>query len=165
MGTSTGHQYIWNNTIIGPSPSSANTAAIWCYGGVSSTRRCTLLNNVVTSEYKLITSSTAILDPGSPDYNVYGDCTSDSCFGSWATFAAYRAANPTIDAHSVYVADPLLNADGSPRLGSATLNAGTNLTAFCNTLDASVQTACKADINGTARPTSGAWDAGAFEAG
>ena len=162
VGTSTGHQYIWNNTIIGPSPSSANTAAIWCYGGVSSTRRCTLLNNVVTNEYKLIAPSTAVLDAGSPDYNVYGGCTSDACFGSWATFSAYQAANPTIDVHSSFVANPLLNPDGSPQGGSAVLNAGTNLTGFCNTLDSSVQTACKEDINGAMRPGSGPWDAGAY---
>ena len=159
IGTSTGHSLAYNNTLIGPSGSAANTSGLSCYGGVSMTRHCSIFNNVVTTEYEEIGDLDAVEDPGSPDYNVYANCTSDNCFDGYSTFSAYRVANPGLDSHSVYAAGADLDSNGVPQSGSPALNAGINLSNLCT---GSLTPLCS-DITGHPRPTTGRWDAGAYE--
>lgn len=51
---------------------------------------------------------------------------------------------------------------GKEKAGSPTINSGTNLTSFCTGLAISGNP-CLFDIFGAARPSSGAWDVGAFQ--
>ena len=62
------------------------------------------------------------------------------------------------DAHSSYTANPNVGSDGTPQAGSPVFGAGTNLSALCTGILASLCT----DYNGALRPTTGSWTVGAF---
>jgi len=85
------------------------------------------------------------------DYNAYADSgTSTNCFGSPANscnFATWQGGGK--DAHSVF--------NGGSAVGSNVSGVGTNLTSLCT---GALTPLCQ-DINGNARPSVGAWDAGA----
>lgn len=82
------------------------------------------------------------------DYNVY--------YNTGSTLADIQAASGS-DTHSV-VGDPQLNTNFTLQSGSAAIGAGANLTSLNIA-------ALDADRAGTARPSTGAWDAGAYSSG
>ena len=171
VGMAVGHTYTWNNTVLSYSSSASNSGLLGCYQGAGApARSCSLENNVASTSNQLANWTNASFDSGSPDYNVYSDCQGTSCFSadgagecgqnySLSQFANYRSCTGA-EAHSIAVASAKLNADGSPQAGSPVLAAGTNLTALCT---GDLTPLCS-DINGRTRPTSGPWDAGAYQA-
>jgi hypothetical protein len=101
------------------------------------------------------------------DYNLYDDLNIDGggnnlfgwkgpIFGSLLSFQS--ACN--CDAHSIVAPLSLIKMDssGHPLNGSATIGKGTNLTSLGIT-------ALNKDKNGNTRPSSGAWDVGAYSSG
>jgi hypothetical protein len=152
-GLFSGHNYVFNNTII----STAGTGSGLCYASNSDISAVDFRNNAVTGCNQLV----AITTPFTPNYNTYGNggsnafvCNSNyynaSQFASWQSCVAG-------DANSSYNASLSLNTDGSPQSGSPVINAGTNLTSLGIT-------PLNSDINGNARPSSGAWTTGAINA-
>jgi hypothetical protein len=112
---------------------------------------------------------------GGLDYNFYGispttgqyfvkTCGSSCAFVNFATWKGLFAVGSNQEANSVtdipgnFAIDPVT---GVPGTGSTLLNRGANLTALCSGNLASL---CQ-DINGAARPSSGAWTPGAVQSG
>jgi hypothetical protein len=150
-GLFSGHNYVFNNTII----STAGTGSGLCYASNSDISAVDFRNNAVTGCNQLV----AITTPFTPNYNTYGNggsnafvCGSNyynaSQFSSWQSCVAG-------DANSSYNSTLSLNTNGSPQSGSPVINAGTNLTSLGIT-------PLNSDINGNARPSSGAWTGGAY---
>ncbi len=73
----------------------------------------------------------------------------------------------THDAHSqmAILSAYKMNADGSLQSGSAAVGAGTNLSSICSGQANPGLGALCSDKAGNSRPTSGSWDAGAFNSG
>jgi hypothetical protein len=76
---------------------------------------------------------------------------------SYNTLSSWTAASG-FDANSI-TGNPSLNSDGTLGANSAARSLGTNLTSLCS----GTLTALCSDKNGNARPSTGAWDAGAFQ--
>lgn len=102
------------------------------------------------------------------DYNLYanGPTVAWTCTKSSPnkTFAEWRTCIGG-DNHSKTAASAKMNSEGELESGSPAKEAGTNLTSICEAGLSSVpaaETACKENILGEPRPTSGAWNAGAY---
>ena len=102
----------------------------------------------------------------------YTNCTGSSCAGNGflnftsTDFAVFEASahetggvfGDTVEPNGTY-----FNAStGATTYGSPTIAAGTNLTSLCTSLGISGNP-CLGDIAGTPRPSSGAWDIGAYQ--
>jgi hypothetical protein len=101
------------------------------------------------------------VDEDSPSYS------GDGFYDYWQP-CTMAGLGSEADAHGLAVASADVNSNGSLQLGSPAIEAGANLTSLCNnsglpTSPVDVETACKDDINGIARPASGNWDIGAFQ--
>ena len=104
----------------------------------------------------------------------YENCTGASCTGNdflnfnSGGFAAFESGAPEtggVFEDSVEPNGTYLNATtGAEISGSPTIAAGTNLTSLCTSLGISGNP-CNLDITGNARPSSGAWDIGAYQYG
>lgn len=145
----------FNNTIVGPSGSAT--------GFQPSGTNVTIENNIISSFPNLLNLNgnigTTLI---ALDYQAYGNT---SGFNSWVgpvdtgSFTTWLAGC-SCDTHSAYAASLNLNADGSPMASASNvIGKGLNLTASCSGVLASL---CS-DINGVARPSSAAWDIGAFQ--
>ena len=160
----------YNNTIIGTG-SVDNTE---CYAiGTSSASTATLTweNNIVSGCGDPISLGTNG-SSGTINNNFYGTvpCSGGNCWkwhGAWqGSFAAWKTAC-SCDGNSPQNSTPLLNADGSPQVGSPVIHNGTtnflNLTATATGNLASLQN----DAIGTVRPNTSTfnWDAGAIQFG
>lgn len=66
------------------------------------------------------------------------------------------------DAHAI-TSDPLVNSNYTLQSGSPARSAGTNLTSICQGQPVPGLGALCQDKNGTSRPSTGAWDAGAYQ--
>lgn len=161
--TATGGQF-YDNTVIGNSTISSGNGNT-CVA-INQTTSMSVENNVIEGCYTLVSLN------ASPtftvlDYNTYQDAGSD--FSSTTTLCwngasfcttnlATWKSNSGGDAHAQLktAAQINLSSIGQPLSGSAVIGAGTNLTSLgISALDF--------DKAGTARPSSGAWDAGAYE--
>jgi hypothetical protein len=124
----------------------------------------------------LLNSSTLLNLAGSAtslspfDYNAYGPALSSNIWVyrgadyNGSQFSAWKTASGE-GSHSFYNGSGLtLNASLQPQTGSPLIAAGVNVcvvnASFCTSYPA-----IKSDIAGTVRPTSGAWDIGAYQAG
>jgi hypothetical protein len=128
----------------------------------------TILNNIFQGTGNcadvVVTSGGAIV---SSNYNDYYGCTSVGYLGStyYATLARWAAVTGG-DANSTS-ANPLLNTSSTPPLQLSSTSAsayrtGENLTSLCSGQpDPGLGALCY-DIKGTARPSTGAWDMGAY---
>lgn len=150
----TGTEHALNNTFDGLNTGGdGNNSGFNCCAG--NTGASTLENNAFTTFHRF-----ASIDPTvftTIDYNLYANGGDWGCGGGQATFAGWKTC-VSGDAHGANPGSLSLNSDGSPQGGSPVLAAGVNLTSLCTGL---VVPLCS-DINGAARPTSGAWDVGAF---
>jgi hypothetical protein len=110
---------------------------------------------------------------GAIDYNLVGDGANSGNMENYGyqgnnaqTLTAWRAIalrNATVhDANSqlVPISGMLLSNDGHPQAGSPVIGKGANLTSLCT--GGAINALCQ-DKAGTPRPTSGAWDIGAYQ--
>jgi hypothetical protein len=150
------NNFVYNNSIFGPD--SIND------GGVCVTEKVQgkFENNFVAGCNALILSG-GLAPTMTMDYNVYANCSNSyNCwsFGSADTsnFATWQGTYG-YDSHSVNDQASTtggLNSSGVPQAGSPVIGAGTNLTNLGIT-------ALDSDLAGNARPSTGAWDIGAYE--
>lgn len=153
-GVDSGYQ-IYNNTFIG-------TAADTC-AGTSSSPDITFINNVVSGcgTLQYIASGGSFASGGLHN-NIYANCGGGNCFaygGNYSSsFSTWQSETGQDASPSAYVANANLSATGVPQSGSAAIGAGANLTSSCT----GTLTALCSDLAGNARPSSGAWTAGAY---
>jgi len=167
LGAYSGEPHIYNNTLIG-----------------SGRGQCEVINdhvaaemrfkdNVVTSCPMLIEAEKERLAANGMEYNLWANAGSSN--------EAFICLNPDEhhydlvellgwescvgDAHSITTSNAKLDlqetvgAQGKPEAGSPALDAGANLTSLCPSTPE--EALCK-NINGEARPSTGAWDIGAY---
>lgn len=145
-----------NNTIIGQATSDT---CLWIDGLAGSTIRAE--NNVITNCGTIFATRTVSYF-SAVDYNIYAgpanEPWTDQSLPAWySTLAAWRT-RCACDANAVYNASasyPNLAATGIPNVGSPVIGVGVNLTSLGIA-------ALNSDKAGVARPSSGAWDAGAY---
>ena len=155
----------YNNTV-----QSISTNSDVCVG-TSSSPNVTYINNVATgcTQGLMYLNGGSVLSGGLHN-NIYaagpGNCASggDDCWrygsNSWqGTFSTWQSQSGQDASPSAYVTSANLTSSGVPNSGSAVLGAGANLTSLCT---GNLAPLCS-DINGNARPSSGAWDVGAYE--
>jgi hypothetical protein len=137
-------------------------------------------------------STTGTYAAGTPDYDAYvrggdnafstnGPSGANCTFMPFSAFSSWKSCMGGIESHGdTFATDSAagINGDGSLGSGSALIGAGNNLTTICNTLPTTpvnVQAACEttytgpptgggagSSTSGSARPTSGAWNIGAY---
>ena len=178
--TNLGSMLLANNTMIGNYPT--DTGASGACLAFDFSNDVTIENNACGGFAPLIAQkSNYNTYTANPDYNFWEDCGGGAgCFQangvSSASFATWQAGGN--DAHgganlssTTYFG---LNSNctaGSvgqncaPQSGSPLIAAGKNLYSVCSGQSNPGLGALCYDITGAARPTSGAWDAGAFNAG
>lgn len=162
--------YIYNNTFLGYSSSPGGMFANDTGGGDTGMY---LSNNIfayAASALWMPSSSSPI----AVDYNDYYDITgsgvscawgiSSSCVstGGSSSFSTWQGDG--YDTHGTY-ANPNLNSSYIPQSGSAAISLGTNLYSTCNGQPNPGLGALCYDRAGNQRPSSGAWDAGAYSSG
>jgi hypothetical protein len=147
-----------NNTLYGD-PANQNGV---CYNTSTPVSGLSIVNNVMTGCGELISISSALMAAQQPDYNVYANSGSSAfvCNGNFYSAAQFSSWKSCIgaDAHSSYQSSAKLNSDLTLQAGSPAIGAASNLSSQCVGVAAPLCT----DKVGNARPTSGAWDAGAF---
>ncbi len=147
------NESVYNNTFIG----GPNDVCM----GISNAQNAAFKNNVVSGCNQLIyiASGGATFVPGGLNDNVYANCSSGNCFafpgGYTSSFSAWQSYTGQ-DQNSHYVANAGLSSGGIPQSGSTAIAAGANLSYLGISL-------LDADIAGVVRPSSGSWDAGAYE--
>jgi hypothetical protein len=146
----------YNNTLEG----SGTSSGVCEYDPASTV---TFENNVMSACGTLIQkNSNSAFTTSSPDYDVYASGGSNSfiCNGNYYSSSGFNNWKNCTggDTHGTYVSSASLNSNGSPQTGSPVLAAGTNLTNLCT----GNLTALCTNINGTPRPTTGPWNAGAY---
>jgi hypothetical protein len=155
--------HIYNNTIIGPNTTEVDP----CFLLEEQAHEVRLKNNILTTCNELIdVESVADLASGGVDYNLYANGGENAfiCEGSYEPFAKFSKWQSCIDgdSHSKAPASAKLLASGEeagkPEAGSPAREAGINLTSLCS---GATESLC-ANINGEPRPSSGAWNIGAY---
>lgn len=148
--------YVVNNTLVG-SNTSGVTASYVGGNGSTNTALVGFENNVNSDAFGVIDSETASF--GTLNHNVYGVQGNFVWNGSFQTGFSQWQTTSKGDANSVNSPSGIsLDANFKPEVGSPVIGAGTNLTSLCGTYSA----LCS-DLAGVARPSSGAWDVGAFQ--
>lgn len=162
---------IYNNSLLGGSTTNTTT----CFASNTNTTSEAFLNNVMTTCNGLMSFDdppTATFASGSPDYNVYANgghlaFNCDHNFDDFSHFSSWRssACVNNNDSHSSAPASAGLSSEGVPQAGSPVIGAGTNLTNLCT---GRLIPLCKDTSAGNtrtpvARPTTGAWDVGAYK--
>ncbi|HUC01487.1 MAG TPA: putative Ig domain-containing protein [Candidatus Paceibacterota bacterium] len=152
---------IYNNTIACTNPNNQDIAV-----GTSNSPNITFINNLVSGcQLGLMYLGGGSVASGQIHNNIYtggpGNCSQggDDCFdygssGWYGSFSTWESQ--TGETNSTYVSTANISSLGVPQSGSPAIGAGANLTSLgIGTLDS--------DIAGVARPSSGAWDVGAYE--
>jgi hypothetical protein len=163
LAPGSGEPFLLNNTIIGATSGSGGGVGYSVGANVDGNGESD--NNLVTNVQQATevnpTGSIGIASvlQGGWNYNVYSSVgASDfNCNGAFDSFAGWQSCVHG-DAHSSYNSGADLNGDGSPQAGSPAIGAGENLSSLCT----GALTALCDEINGTPRPSSGAWNAGAY---
>jgi hypothetical protein len=130
--------------------------------GLGATANATIKNNVISSVAQFIAVKSPIV---AIDHNQYMNGVPSGC-DKWLygggpcsgqkTMAAWQAACSCDGSPSAYDSANSVNPDGSPQAGSPAIGAGANLTSLnIPALDF--------DKRGIARPSTGAWNAGAYQ--
>lgn len=154
---------VWNNTLIAAS-TTGNRELMAEYGGSVDLRNNvfdnanTLGDDANTSEVTLSASS---------DYNFYANGGSNAfvCSGYYgypSGFAKWQSCTGADSHGTAYSGSFSLNSDGSLPSGSPAADAGEDLYSTCNGQPNPGLGALCENINGTARPAVGAWNAGAY---
>jgi len=129
-------------------------------------------NNVITSSETLVygNKNTPAWVTGGLDYNLYanGGSGGADCF-NWkqaayincSAFSTTWRADSGEGSHSSYQSSANLSATGQPNSGSPAIGAGINLSSLCIGPAATLWQ----DSTGVSRPSSGMWDAGAYQFG
>jgi hypothetical protein len=179
---SSGIVHVMNNTLI----SGMTTSGVGYQTGTGAANRNDATgeqfqNNVISTAQQLMYvpgPGSGLWASGSPDYNIYDNSGNNAfvCGSSYLSFTAsgfsswQNCIGGAGDAHSCATigtnatgacaghTTAALNTDGSPQANSPTLNAGANLTNQCT---GPLTPLCQ-NINGTTRPTTGPWNAGAY---
>jgi hypothetical protein len=133
--------YLYNNTFDGPGAGHyGNNQSACVYASK------TFENNAVGGCSRLVE-----LDASLVDFNAYAETSGGNCWANvGCNFPAWQATGR--DPHSVY--------NAAAATGTNTSSVATNLTSLCQS-DPNLAPLC-ADINGNPRPTTGNWNAGAF---
>jgi hypothetical protein len=168
MGATTG--VFANNTLLGCATQSPNVEAFQVYSGTGQ-----LFENNVTQSYgqHFVTPGTA--SGLTIDYNSYGPI-GQSGNGAWvcdntqnySAFTPWRGATCSPDAHGQNVANLGVNSLGVPQPGSALVGVATNLYSICSGApNPGLGALCSDSSVGNTRvpivrPSTGAWDAGAY---
>ena len=155
----------YNNTV-----QSISTNSDVCVG-TSSSPNVTYINNVASgcTQGLMYLNGGSVISGGLHN-NIYaagpGNCASggDDCWryggNNWqGTFSTWQSQTGQDASPSAYVTSANLTSSGVPNSGSPVLGVGANLTSLCT---GNLAPLCL-DINGNARPSSGAWDIGAYE--
>ena len=162
---SAGDGGMYNNTVLGQSNAQARGGCI-SYGNQPPNAKAALENNILSNRNNLIGGDPTDYASGSPDYNLYASGGSNSfvCNGNFYNFGQFSnwQSCMSADTHSKAMSSAMLNSDGSPQSGSAAIGAGANLTSLCSGQPNPGLGALCQNINGTPRPTTGAWNAGAY---
>jgi hypothetical protein len=154
---------IYNNTMMGYSSTSSGSNCIIHEPSANyATTAESFENNVISDCDNEIGASTGRYASGQPDYNIYaqGGSNAFGCNTNDYAFSQFSSWKSCIggDSHSSTTSNALLNSNGSPQSGSPATAAGNNLTSLCT---GNLTPLCT-EINGTPRPTTGAWDTGAY---
>lgn len=143
---------LYNDTIIGPAGNSTYDTNFETDGQTVAGNA--VVKNVIFTQnggpYYLAGAANTTITARTNDYFAMG-----SSGWNFSTFAQWQAAGQDAAPTSNGV-DPKLNADGTLQSGSSAIGIATNLTSL-GILNLSV------DKAGNARPTSGNWDAGAYQ--
>lgn len=148
--------FVFNNTIVGRAGSS-NGGSAYNQNGIGST----LYNNIFTTCYVGFSVNTGASIAAS-DYNdIYGCNDVGLSQGSFETTLANWQAATGLDGHSTS-GNSLLSPSSAPpyqlsSTSSAAFRTASNLSSYCATVPA----LCT-DFAGNTRPSTGAWDMGAF---
>jgi hypothetical protein len=155
----TNNYYIYNNTIDGRAV---------C--GISASERSTSSFNGTSLEWKNnigLNAEGHYIEAGSyiSDYNDWYLITNagGQAFvvgSSYYTWASWQSAGK--DNHSI-ISDPLVNADYTLQATSPAIGLGQNLTSICQGQPVPGLGALCKDKNGSSRPSTGGWDAGAIQ--
>jgi hypothetical protein len=159
------YAYVYNNTLYssvqgGQAIGGADPAIV--------SNAVTIENNIIdTTVYPLMFGSDSQSVFGTVDYNDYYNYSSDwrvgSSWYSWSAWQALTCGTSGCDAHGS-IGNPNL-ASSFPfvlQSGSAAIGLGTNLYSVCNGQPNPGLGALCYDKLGNARPSSGNWDAGAY---
>lgn len=163
--------YIVNNTFETPSGSTA----LACDGIYLNFTIVAVKNNAYQCGSSGFTEFYQAPPAGTADYNVYSTANGSEWLQSLnggtaltfiTSFATWQSETGN-DAHGASTGSSLnLNATTyQPQTGSIAIGAGTNLYSVCNGQPNPGLGALCYDISGNARPTNGAWDAGAYSSG
>jgi hypothetical protein len=155
---------LWNNTIVDPN-NNVNASLEMNYTGTFDLR-----NNLFDSgniQVDDFNTSTVKLSPV-PDYDFFANGGSnafvcDGYYPSPSGFSKWQSCSGGDSHGTAYGGTFSLNSDDSLPTGSPAIGAGGNLTSTCSGQPNPGLGALCEDINGTPRPSSGAWDAGAYE--
>jgi hypothetical protein len=160
IGFFSGTANVYNNTFIGSGPS---TGIGFMDNTASGSGPITFKNNALSGFNQEVAISSGITF--TPDYNTYGNGGSNtwvcgSNFYSTTQFASWKSCTGG-DSHSTYSASLNLTALGVPQSGSPVAGAATDLTSLgITSLDS--DTSAGNTRTPVPRPTTGAWDAGAY---
>ena len=162
----TGNIFNYNNTLIGNDTSGDTCHTFNDGAGYTVPTSMSFENDLTTTCNVEIDAASGSFASGHPNHNVYANGGSNSfvCragtttnFYSVSQFAAWKSCVGG-DAISSTASNAMLNSNASPQSGSPAIGAGANLTSLCSGY---LVPLCSA-INGTPRPTTGAWNAGAY---
>lgn len=172
-GPNTQNLTVLNNTVLGADKASADGCVSFNKSGTDQ-KDITFLDNVAADCTITLVSANATFALGSTNppaglnYNVYHeDETTSNEFSYLGTFyhdLAHWQTATAQDANATFVpiaTDLGLSNDGIVKPGSPVIGKGENLTALCT---GSLAPLCF-DKGGTTRPTTGSWDAGAYQFG
>jgi hypothetical protein len=165
-----GVQQFISNTIIGNNGTdNTSCAAFSGETGFTNMSALTFKDNVIAPCGNPITMGVSGygVTLTAADYNFYGQYGSNAF--TWqsstkGTFSAWQTAC-SCDSHSVQNNTSNLNSDGSPQAGSPVIGAGVNLSSIATGNLVSLQSDTTKGNTRTpnVRPSSGAWDIGAYE--
>jgi len=163
-----GTQYVIDNTFISLHTSCTEYSGqqeagyISGYGSTGITAENNIFINTTANALQFTPSVGTIT---ATDYNdFYENSSWEYNANYYSTLAAWQGAHssPVFDAHSI-TTNPNLTGSYAPNSGSPVIGAGINLYSICNGQPNPGIGALCYDKGGAARPSSGAWDMGAYK--
>jgi hypothetical protein len=177
FGIFSGTMFVANNTLY---QSYYSNGGVALYAGQSDATLNLHQNNIAWGQsYDIgVATSTTVNGTGALNYNVYVDGSGNGntdnftypghdtqSLTAWRSTALPGASTHDANSQLVSPSAIMLNADGTPQAGSPVIGAGTNLFSTCNGQPIPGLGALCFDMVGNARPSSGNWDAGAYNSG
>jgi hypothetical protein len=164
-----GEEHIFNNTLIGNKTTEGGCVPI--KNPSSEAANIQFKNNVVTTCQTLVNAESSKLASGGIDYNLYANAGSGneafvcpnheyfiSQFSEWKSCIGGDSHSSTASSAKLDLTETA-GVLGKPEAGSEAVGHGANLTALCSSTPE--EALCK-NINGEPRPSSGAWNIGAY---